>query len=95
MQMREFMDLVEMSAKNRHRAAAVSLHRLLTQAGAEFNGTTFQKEEADRLGLMSDFKRALDDGLIEKWGTPDWYEPTERGKTAMAQLDKSVTSTPV
>ena len=86
--MRTWMNLcealvTEMSAARRNHAAAASLHRLLTVAGAEFNGETFQLEDVETLGLQADFKRAHDADFIEKVANPSWWEPTERGQTAL------------
>lgn len=70
-------------AARRNYAAAVSLNRLLMVAGEEFGGETFQLEDVETLNLQADFKRAKEADFIHKVANPSWWEPTERGQTAL------------
>ncbi len=86
--MRAWMNLcetlvTEVNAAGRNHAAAASLHRLLTVAGEEFGGETFQLEDVEKLGLQQDFTRAKNANLIHKVAHPSWWEPTERGTRAL------------
>lgn len=78
-------------AARRNHAAAASLHRLLTVAGAEFGGETFQLEDVEKMGLQADFKRAQEADFIHKVANPSWWDPTERGQTAL-RLYKDATA---
>jgi len=87
MSIRKYIDIVEANSKGRNHAAAVSLHRLLTKAGAEFDGKMFQLEDAEKLGLRTDFERAKAADYIVFTANPDWWEPTKRGLIAIKTID--------